>query len=168
MIGLLGVFVLIFLYNFYKPVEVMPVEKEVIETDRNLTYANAQSYVLKDEETHYLWLCRMDNANCTYVRDYVISPLTEEVSTTAFDVIKFVDFTEAPDTLHYRTSVWGIENIPAFVAVENIGGEMAVLNSLYWNNDSPMTSDMLKTWMHDNGIWPGEWDDSTPIDTPIE
>lgn len=57
------------LYNYFKPKEATLYNKDVIEmSNAKLTYANAESHILKDEEVHYLWVCRMDNADCTYVQ----------------------------------------------------------------------------------------------------
>ena len=166
-VGLL-IFTGIALHEYFKPTEAVLYSKDVIETENTkLTYANAEEHVLKDEEVHYLWACRMDNADCVYVRDYVIKPLADEVDQSGFDIIEFVDFSEAPDTVHYRSSTWGFDEYPAFIAVQNVEGVMQILNVLSWSDDNPISTEALKTWMHDNGIWNGEWNEETSLDAPV-
>jgi len=160
---------IVLLHAYFEPKEATLIDKNPIASDTaKLTYANAEQYVLKDEDIHYFWLCDPADADCIYVRDYVIQPLLDELEETSFDDILMVDFAEAPDTVHYRSSVWGVEFIPAFVAVQNVEGKMTVLSSLSWNKDDPMTSSHLKDWMYENAIWHGDYEKEERIDQPLE
>lgn len=159
----------VLLHAYFSPKEITPVDKKPISSEAlNLTYANAEEYVLRDGEIHFFWLCDPDSADTMYVRDYVMKPLLEELEEDSFDDIKMVDFKEAPDTMHYRTSVWGVEYIPAFVAVQNVEKTMVILSKLSWDKDNPMTSADLKDWMYENGIWHGDYEKEDRIDQPID
>lgn len=143
-------------YYYFKPKQAAIIADNYIAvTDQTLTYANIESNILADNEIHYLWLCDMNNNDCIYTRDYVIKPLAQELETDNFDIIKFVDFYEAPNTSHYMNTTWEFNNYPAFVAVQNIDGQVTVLNYLAWDKDNPFDSQDLKTWMYENGIWTG-------------
>ncbi len=155
------------LYEYFRPTEVKIVVQDVIE-ETNLNYQTAIDHIMENEEIHYMWLCDMTNDDCIYVRDYIIKDLSDKNNPEDFEKIEMVDFHEAPNTLHYRSSVWGIDYIPAFIAVKNTDGQMEVLNYLSWNKNSPFTSADLKDWMYKNGLWTGEYEIIEKIDEAIE
>ena len=161
---------LVFTYFKYKPKEAALVQTSIITENNSLTYANIEKHILSDDEIHYLWVCSLDNADCVYTRDYVIKSLSNELGedTKDFDNIEYVDFTEAPDTVHYRQSHWGIQYYPAFIACRKNNDQIEILNTLYWTKDTPITSDSLKKWMHENGIWSGEYEEIELIEQASE
>ncbi len=166
-VGLAGILCFFALYVHFMPKKADVIVTDVIE-ETNLTYANTQEYILKDTKTHFLWLCDPQADDTIYIRDYIIKPLSEQNVSSDFENIELVDFHEAPDTVHYRSSVWGVNYIPSFIAVRNIDGEIKILNSLSWNKTSPFSANDLKDWMYNNGIWSGEYETIERIDQPVE
>ena len=166
----LTISLLIITYYKYKPKEAALVKNNIIAEDNALTYANIESHIMKDDKVHYLWVCSLKNADCMYTKDYVIKALSSELDeeATDFDYIEFVDFSEAPDTVHYRQSHWNIQYYPAFIACQKNGDTIEILNTLSWSKESPITSDALKKWMYDNDIWSGEYEELEFIEKASE
>ena len=110
------------------------------------------------EGTHYVFFCRADNPDCTYINDYVFKPLTEELKVPALDSFEYYDL--APLGENYPAaklkSQWGFESYPAFVSLTvNADGSQNINNILSWNKEDPLDADDLKRWMIDNQIWTG-------------
>lgn len=157
-------------YIYYQPKEAALVTNDVISTTTaSLTYANTEEHVMVDQNPHYLWACSMKDKDCVYVRDYIIQPLSkaQDEGINDFSYIEFVDFAEAPDTLHYRATNWHINYFPAFLKVQNIEGKMEILSTLEWDKTDPFTTDDLKKWMYENGIWHSHYQVEEKIEQAI-
>ena len=111
---------------------------------------------------HYVYFCRADNPDCTYINDYVFKPLTEELQVPALESFEYYDLAPLGDNYPAAKlkSQWGFESYPAFITLTvNEDGTQNISNILSWNKNDPLDSSDLKRWMIDNQIWTGVIED---------
>lgn len=139
-----------------------PQSRSVVQDDVMPTNESEQAVLNKqalgsEDGMHYYFFCVPDDADCTYINDYVLKPLTVILEVEQIDVIEFVDVNALSKewTPARLKNQWGFDNYPAFVATETINGEKNILSVLQWNSENPMDSDDLRNWMMENNIWTG-------------
>lgn len=127
-----------------------------VNNDTAPTAENKQA-LGSEEGIHYYFFCVPDDADCTYINDYVFKPLTVILEVEQIDIIEFVDINSLSKewTPARLKNQWGFDNYPAFVATETVNGEKNILSVLQWNSENPLDSDDLKNWMIENNIWSG-------------
>lgn len=128
-----------------------------------------------DEETesyHYYYFCSVDNADCTYINDYVLKPLATTLNVDTIDTIEYVDLSTLSSewTPQRLKNQWGFDGFPAFVAVQSdTDGNQQILSVLQWDTDKPIDQDSLKNWMIENNIWTGPIEEQgVPIEQSAE
>ncbi len=167
MIGSMGFLFLgstaLFSYRAMEPVAAVTQPESYISaapaSSRSLSETTAETAA---GETLYVYFCTADSADCTYMNDYVLKPLAQELNATSLDVFEYQDLSGLGENypVSKLKSQYGFESYPAFVAMTvNEDGTTTINNVLEWNSESPIDSQTLKLWMIDQGIWTGVIED---------
>lgn len=154
-------------YCFFKPQESSVVSASTENTLMVVPYSTLKEYLTTsgDSSTHYLFFCRFDSADCTYVQETVMKALDAEQGSSLFDIIEYVDVSDLEDNLSINQlkDDWGFNNYPAFAAISNNGGELKVENYIQWDSQNPMSTREVKQWMVDNKIWSGLFEEKDAV-----
>ncbi len=108
--------------------------------------------------TNYYFFCTVDNPDCTYINEYVVPPLLDELGQQELNILEYYDITNSTEawTPSRLKAEWGFDNYPAFVAIATHPDEsQEILSVLQWSDDAPINAERLKIWMVDNDIWTG-------------
>jgi len=122
-----------------------------------LLYDTLRDYTLNSgaSATHYYFFCTSQDNNCAFVEDTVIRDTERETGLDLGSLIEYVDITDLVDNkdVNRLYSDWEVTSYPAFVAVKNDNGSIDILNSRVWQEDDPISSTTLTSWLELNNLY---------------
>lgn len=130
---------------------------EYPDEDSALSYDSLNQYLLSTGEgsTHYVFFYSALNDNCVYVRNTVLSQVENETGINVSSLFETVDITPLEEnmTTTRLSDDWKIPGYPAFAAITVKNGKPAVVNSLVWTDQKPITASLVEDWMAQNDLW---------------
>ncbi len=154
-VALVSLFVV--LYDQFKPKTSALTLRADMPKSETVKLNEIQTF-LNDNPGQHVFLLKDGDADSDYVEEALLAPLTtEQVVRPTPDIIS-VDMSEAQNISVTRLKqLLGVEKYPAFVVIEAKKDSVEVKSTLVFKQDNPFTSDDLKTWFFENGLWTGPY-----------
>ena len=139
-------------YRIYEPRE------EFTEKDSSsyISYASLKEYIVSAGESseHLLLFYSPYDSDSEYVRSTLLNEVAKRTSLDISSMIEIVDVSgvRSENLMSALSDDWGLSNYPSFAFVHLENNEPGVISKLEWSSSSPLTSQSIITWLHDNGI----------------
>lgn len=155
-VALVSLFVV--LYDQFKPkTSALTLRAGMPESETVIKLNEIQTF-LNDNPGQHVFLLKDGDSDSDYVEDALLAPLTTEQEVRPTPEIISIDMSEAQNISVTRLKqLLGVEKYPAFVVIEAKKDKVDVKSTLVFKQDNPFTSDDLKTWFFDNGLWTGPY-----------
>lgn len=124
-----------------------------------LEYSTLQNYIISTGESskHILFFCSRSDPNAVFVKDTVLSTVQSDTGLSISQIIEVADITNE-DPLDIAARLyrdWGIQEMPAFLAVGVQNNACIVLDRLEWDESDPFTAMKIEDWLAANGFKTG-------------
>ena len=108
-------------------------------------------------ETKYLFFCALSDDVCKYITENIVNQVSIELGVDTLDFLDFVDMDVSYSnyTPVRLKATFGIEDYPAFVALNQTGDSNEIINTLEYDEKDPFTIEEFKKWLALNGLYDG-------------
>ena len=163
MISIMAILIVspVFLYFYFKPevnsnLKISAFQQELF-TDK-IEYTEFTDSLKNRFGKHLLFITE-DCEDANYVENSILTPLSL-IDENALPKIIKIDTTNTKNlTVTQLKNNYGIETTPAFVYIEVMDKKIEVIDAIVYHEDAPFTQNELKTWLFENNLWDGPYDE---------
>lgn len=130
-----------------------------INVEQSIAYKDIVNFLKENEGKHLLFLSDQSQ-DTQYIEASILMPLLGEFETPLNMAITNVDMKDTSNvSVVNLKKALNIDKFPAFVLIESNPQDKSyeVISSITFTSDSPFTSEELKTWFFNNGLWTGPY-----------
>lgn len=122
-------------------------------TSPMLSYHQLKESILDHEGDHYFWFVDNDNPNSTFIKEQLIDEFLITLNVDSFKNLEIVDFTGSNYSKDRMKKRYNLTDTTGFIKAQVKEGTITYSDGLSFDDQSPITKEMLEKWLYEHGIW---------------
>lgn len=129
----------------------------LLNNNESLDYNTIEDYTLNSgaSSIHYYMFYDEDGANSAYLENTILKELAKDPLQDFTTLLEYVNVPNLsdPETPIKLQKKWGIDTLPALLVCRVQDHKIVIESTLQWNEKEPLTSEDVKMWMMQNGLF---------------